>query len=73
MIKRLLRGLIGQAFFLAPDVINWIAGTALPVIPPPWNVILGLILNTVGKGLRDYGPQAKTPDGVKPKYSWVPV
>lgn len=73
MFKRLLRGLVAQAITLAPDVINWIAGSALPVIPPPWNVILGLVLNTVGKGLRDYGPQATTPTGVKPKWSWVPV
>lgn len=71
MLKRLLRGLLAQALAIAPDAINWIAGTALPVIPPPWNVLVGVLLNAGGKALRLYG--GKDPLTEKGKWTWIPV
>jgi hypothetical protein len=62
-ILRFLRVVVAQGLAAAPDLINWIAGTALPVIPAPWNIYVGALLNALGKAARDRNS----------KWSWSPI
>lgn len=62
MFKRFFRVVAGQLVQFAPDLINWVAGTALPAIPPPWGMLLGALLNGLGKLARQ-----------KTDWKWVPV
>ena len=60
---RIIRVITGQAAAFLPDLINAVAGTALPVIPPPYNFIIGAVLNGMAKALRDRNA----------RWTWIPV
>lgn len=62
-ILRFLRVVLAQAIVVAPDFINWLAGTALPVLPAPWNVLVGAALNALGKLAREKNS----------KWVWSPI
>lgn len=62
MFKRFFRVVAGQLVQFAPEAINWIAGTALPAIPPPWGLLVGAALNALGKYVRQ-----------EKNWTWVPV
>ena len=62
-LLRAVRVGVAQILPLLPDLINWVAGTALPVIPPPWNIVVGALLNGIGKAVRDRNQG----------WVWVPV